>query len=857
MIAPRAPLAPEAPTTCWNEWIASDPVASSAVQRIDHVLGSHAVEDINRIALMSQEFLRDQGVLPANEAEASVHERAFPFDILPLPLAAGEWSALEAGLAQRVRAWNAFLGDIYGDQEILKAGVIPYEIVYDDPHFHRECVGVVAPQSSYVHIAAVDLVRSPNGKWIVFEDNISNPTGASYALQNRRVLGRIWPELMEGVAVESIFDFPSRLLETLQQAAPASTTGSRVVSLSPGVRNESYYDHTALARQMGIPLVRGEDLIVLDGQLFLKTIGGLERVDVLYRRFEGKFLDPVGFHADSSLGVPGLLSCLRQGTVTVANALGAGLGDNRALAGYLPQILEFYFSEQPLIDSVPILDLRDVDHRVQVFANRDRYVIKSAHSRNAGSVWHGGQLSPQEWGKLREHIEERPGHFIAQERVCFSTAPAWIDSNLKPRHVSLRTFVLNGPTVHVSPCVLTRVAAEADSLVVSSALGGSSKDTWVLRDEKRHGDRELVMRHTPRRMRLASRTAEAIYWIGRYAERIEATVRILRTVQQLRTENTLQTDPRTWSALWEALASATGHPTRFFKRASFQKDGGRTLPMYILLDERNPSSAYNSAMRLRENFQLVREALPPEMWTVVNRLTSHLRRLAEARRTARVRNLLQGVTLHDEVLDRLDELAGTSDKHMLHNDVRHFWNIGRHLERAVFTLQTTRQVFLKRGDEREAGTAVEDEINLDALLRMLAGQYAYRSSYRSRPVASQVAKLLLQDMEFPRSLLFGAKGVAYSLQRAFGDRPPIMAEKPSRHINHLVSELSFADITSYFVGEDELPTEGSKGCPSARARMKAFSDWLEGFDDRLAAFHALVSDHFFSHQAGAPAVDTE
>jgi uncharacterized circularly permuted ATP-grasp superfamily protein/uncharacterized alpha-E superfamily protein len=816
------------------------------MEHIDRVLGKFSPPEITRLSRAAQELLRDQGLVAIQDGRK---ENAASFDLLPVAIGIEEWAGIETGLSQRLRAWNAFLHDIHSGQEILKAGVVPYEIIYQDPHYHRECVGLRVSQDAYIHVAACDLIRGPGDRWWVLEDHLCNPTGASYAMQHRRVLSQIFPELMAGLPVAPVYDFPTRLLETLQAAAPIAASAARVVSLSPGMHHEAYFDHVSLARQMGIPLVQGSDLVVLDGELFLKTIGGLERVDVLYRRLEGREIDPVCFRPDSRHGIAGIVSCVRKGTISIANALGSALGDNRALAAYLPAMTEFYLSQQALLPTVPVLEMRDVDCREDAFDSRQKYLFKLVSERGSDTAWDGAKLDEPAWQILRERILKAPFEFVAQRHLPPGLCPVVGPNGERSfQPFTIRVFMLNGSPVHVSPAVWARVSDPAST--------PAGKDAWVLRShDKRPEPPALVMRQPTRRMRVGSRTAEAVYWIGRYAERMEATVRILRVVQQLRTEDSPLADPKAWTPLWEALAYATGHPTRFFTKATFQRTGEHALAHYILLDETNASSVMVCARLCRQNAQQVREAIPPEFWTVVNRLYMRLAFLAENSAAEHIRDLVTELSLHDELIETLDELSGASDKHMLHNDVRHFWNLGRHLERGIFTLQTMRQVFLKRTDDTVAGMAVQDDINLDALLRMLAGQYAYRSSYRSRPVAAQVAKLLMQDADFPRSLLFCLKSQQYALQRMFGDRPPPLAEMPLRHISHLVSELSFADMGQYFRPVEEPETRllsPSSITPPRRSRMRAFSDMLQATYDRLSTFHSLISDHFFSHQAGAP-----
>ena len=854
-----------------DEWRARRPGVSGVYDHIETVLSNNSAADLERLTRRAQEFMQEQGItfnLYDDRQEAPQNtERILPFDLFPLIIAADEWAQLEIGLIQRVKAWNALLRDLYGSQEILKAGVIPYDLIYSDPRYARECVGLKPVRDIYIHAAAVDLFRNAAGQWLVVEDQLSNPTGASYALQNRRALSQVCPQLMEGQEVTPIHHYATQLLETLQAVTPTGRSTARVVLLSPGIYNEAYYDHSSLARQMGIPLVTGGDLIVLDNHVYLKTIGGLERVEVIYRRLDSDYMDPITFRPDSLLGVPGLVSCVRKGTVTIANALGADIADNRALNAYMPGIVEFYLNEPMRLPSVQTLNCRDIDVRAQVYEHWDRYVVKAVTSRAAASVWVGKNLDEKARLDLRQRIEKNPAEYIAQPIVQFSTSPTWVGSSLEPRHVGIRAFILHQEKPVVTPCVLTRYAERAGSLVISSSAGGGSKDTWILRGsgslrEDAVREREPLLRNEGSRMPLGSRTAESLYWIGRYAERAEGSVRILRVIQQLRLEGATFQDPRSWQPLWDALASATGHSTRFFKRPTIQQP--LNLAQYILLDDENYASAIACIRRCRRNTQLIREAIPPEVWTVINALHLSLTNAAEKKHTAQVLERLHSLSLQEETLTRLDELSGSVEKHMLHNDAWHFWQIGRYIERALFTALTVRQVFLKRSDERPGGSPTAEDDNLDALLRMLAGQYAYRSSYHTRPLASQVAVLLIQDEDFPRSIAFCLEAIRHSLAATFGEKKKAHSDTPLHYCRHLLSELLFADVASYFPAqtteEGRIVTASGGGgesrlsaaAHSPRLRTRAFADWLQGIINRLFNLGTLVSDHYLNHQAATP-----
>ncbi len=837
---------------------------AASVNQLRGFFAGQGTETLDGLVRLSRRQMRDQGIAYGIGLEDAQEgsEAAFPFDLVPLPISPTEWETLSAGIAQRIRTWNAFLHDIFTGQEILRSGIVPYEIVYADPHYHRECVGIPLPRDVFVHVAAVDLLRDPAGQWCVMEDNISNPSGASYALQNRRVLSQVCPQVFQHQPVQPIYDYPAHLLETLQSVAPSSISAARVVSLSPGLSHPGYYDHGAMARQMGIPLVQGSDLIVLDSELYLKTIGGLERIDVLYRRLSGNQLDPVAFGQDSEFGVPGLVSCLRKGTLTVANAFGTGLGDNRALAAYLPAMLEFYFNESPILPTLPCHHLADVDQREHVFENWNQYVFKAVATRGKDSVWMGETLDETGWAALRGRMEARPADYIAQPRINFSTAPACVGGRLESRHISLRTFVLNDGEPRAVPVVLARVSPREDSLLVSSVSGGSSKDAWVLKGEGKEEPRRApapMMRHTPRRMHLASRTAEALYWTARYAERVEATVRILRVVQQLSLEATSPENAPTWAPLWEALASATGHPTQFFKRRSFQEQRGMDLARYVLLEDASEASAISSLRQCRRNAQLVREALPPEVWAVINRMYLHLALCVEEQLSPKVQTMLQDLTLHDELQSQLDELSGAVQKHLNRSDAWHCWRLGRSSEGAFFTLLGTRQVFSKRTDESIAHFIPQDG-NLEALLRMMAGQHAYRSTYRSRPTAAQVALLLLRDEEFPRSVASCLNEINDSFEGMFGQRPPALAEAPMRDAGRLLSEVRYADLARFFsqmepaYGLSQATEEGKRDAKPRATRMRSLADWLNRIVRKLGELNTRVADHLFEHQGDQPSV---
>jgi uncharacterized circularly permuted ATP-grasp superfamily protein/uncharacterized alpha-E superfamily protein len=798
----------------------------------------------------AQEMIAEQGLHVGTLTGGVQQSEHLPIDLFPYVIGATEWRHLQAGVAQRIRAWNAFLKDIYTSQEILKAGVVPFELIYEDPRYQRPCMNVPVMRNIFLNVTAVDLIRDQAGQWLVLDDHVANPSGAAYALQARRVLSQVSPELMEGQTVAPVHTYPTQLLETLQYVAPNGALAARAVLLTRGIEDETFYDHSLLARQMGIPLVQSGDLIVLDGELYLKTISGLEKVDVIYRRLHTESIDPVSFHTESRGGVAGLLSCVRNGTVSVANALGSGLIENRGLAVFLPKMVEFYLNEKTLLPPVPARLCSDVDVCEDVLDHLDRYVIRPTRQLPGEDGWVGSSLTEGQAKEIRHKLTKYGSRYVAQSLVEVADHPTWRAGLGEAAPVSLRLFALHGASIQVTPCALAMMTRldGAEGVYKLRELG--VKDTWILVDSHQPaplGPLEMVTRTSNRRMRLGSRAADCLFWIGRYAERCEATIVVLRVIQQLRLEGNTHQRPSSWNPLWEALANATGHPTSFFKRSSFRH--AAALAQYVLFDAANLSSAYACAKACRQNAQQVREAISPEVWNALNSLYTTFEEAAENPSSEPVQDQIESMELHDKLLRQLYELTGCVEKHMLHNDAWNFWQIGRHLERALFSIFTMRQVFLKLQNERTEGAGYcADTINLDALLRMLSGLYAYRSSYLTRPNACLVAKLLLQGEDFPRSVAFCLAGVRRALRNCFGERPDNHSAHLLHQCDNLLSELFLTDVRQFF----SLQENSSAATPPLSrdsAGPQNLADWLDSLSKRMLSMGTLMADFYVDQQA--------
>jgi uncharacterized circularly permuted ATP-grasp superfamily protein len=445
-------------------------------------LASVRPEELQRRQLDADRAFLTQGITFTVYGDEQGTERIFPFNLLPCILTAGEWTTLERGLAQRLTAINLFLKDIYNEGRILAEGVVPRELVFSCRHYRREMRGVKVHRDAYVSVAGTDLVRLEDGRFVVLEDNLRVPSGVSYMLANREVTKRVFPGLFSRYNVRPIAHYGQGLLATLRAIAPPTCPDPTIVVLTPGVGNSAYFEHAFLARGMGLPLVEGRDLLVHDTIVYMRTTSGLRRVDVIYRRVDDDFLDPLAFRADSHLGVAGLLNAFRSGHVAIANAIGTGVADDKAIYAYVPAMIRFYLSEEPVLENVQTYLLSNPADRSHVLEHLDTMVVKAVGESGGYGMLVGPHSTQAEREDFRSRIVADPRNFIAQPTLALSRAACFLQEGIEPRHVDLRPYVLYGERAMVVPGGLTRVALRKGSLVVNSSQGGGSKDTWVLLD---------------------------------------------------------------------------------------------------------------------------------------------------------------------------------------------------------------------------------------------------------------------------------------------------------------------------------------------------------------------------------------
>jgi len=464
----------------WDEMYAALSVRPQ-YEGVVEFLQQMSIDELNKREELAKRLFMSQGITFTVYSSGEGIEKIFPFDIIPRIITAAEWTFIESGIKQRLKALNLFLKDVYNNQFILKDGIVPVEMIYSCPHFMREMHGFPVPHDIYVHIAGIDLIRDHDGTFYVLEDNLRTPSGVSYMLENREITKRIFPDIIPRCNVRTVMEYPDILHRNLVALSPRQTAHPTIVVLTPGIYNSAYFEHTTLARLMGVELVEGRDLVVDNHRVYMKTTAGLQQVDVIYRRVDDDFLDPLVFQPASMLGVAGIMSAYRKGNVAIVNAVGNGVADDKAVYAFVPAMIRYYLNEEPILQNVPTYQLGDRGQMEHVFANMDRMVIKKTNGSGGYGMLMGNSASEEEIDKYKAEILRDPRQYIAQPIISLSTAPCYLNGRMKPRRIDLRPYALCGPDgIQIVPGGLTRVALREGSMVVNSSQGGGSKDTWVI-----------------------------------------------------------------------------------------------------------------------------------------------------------------------------------------------------------------------------------------------------------------------------------------------------------------------------------------------------------------------------------------
>ena len=763
----------------YDEAFRNDGGVRSSYAELFEALSGLGEDEFARRWSQAQRVIRDNGITYNVYGDPRGADRPWQLDPLPLLVSAMEWEALEQGLEQRGRLLDALLADIYGPCRLLGEGVIPPELVLGNPGYLRPLCGVPVLGAGRLHVYAVDLARGFDGRFWVLGDRTQAPSGAGYALENRIVVSRMLPQVFRDCRVERLAPFFRTLRDTLARLSPRNNDSPRIVLLTPGPYNETYFEHAYLARYLGYTLVEGGDLTVRDRCVHLKTLGGLQRVDVIVRRLDDLFADPLSLRSDSSLGIAGLVHAVRAGNVTVANALGSGLLENTAFLSFLPAACRALLGEDLRIPSVPTFWCGDPQSCDEVLARLPELVIKSGGQEPL----FGGDLESSELAELSAKIRARPSAYVAQERLGLSTAPAWNGEGVSPRHLSIRAFLSRRDDggFEVMPGGLTRVASSKDSIVVSMQRGGGSKDTWVLAS----GNPSELSLLRPPGLRvdivrsggdLPSRVADNLFWIGRYVERAEASARLLRSLLSRRVDDAEGRAPEVGAllvALEDVLELVRGTLTR--------TGGGLDAELARILvaahPPKTPSASIAAAYRAAG---VVRDRLSIDTWRVLGELY----RLVEQARARTDLALADALEIAGSLLIGFSAFAGLVMENMTHGPGWRFADIGRRIERGAFMVRLLRSTLV--------GT--DDPAVLDSVLETADSAITYRSRYPGIVAADAVLDLLLTDETNPRSIVYQLNALEDHVTRLpRAARTPLLVPE-SRIVLKALSLIRTADL---------------------------------------------------------------
>lgn len=763
-------------------------------------------------------------------------------DLFPRIIEASEWNTIERAVIQRLRTFNAFLADIYGPKNILHDGRMPINLVLGDLGFRREVHDLRVPDGNYIMKGAVDLIRGADGRWTVLEHHFSTPTGMSYVLQNRRLLAQGVPEFFDAVDVEPVSEASTRLAEAMR--ATSQKARPFLVSLAQSETNASYFEESFLARHMGMPLVKAADLLVRDSRLWVKTIAGLEPVDVVLRRIPSDQVDPIAFNQELFQGVPGFVNCVRANNLNVINAMGCGVADSRWMLRYSDFLTRYYLHEEPVLRTLETFNCIDPDQRSYVADKIGDMVVKPVHDallKDAPKDADGGV-------NYRTFFEEQPWNVVAQPYVLPSQVPRFEDGQFTPRSAVLRVFVIGGQVPFVLPGGLSLQAAEP-SAPLNLAENHSLKDTWVLKRNlpKVSTPFSLERELDPGDFPLGSRAAETLYWIGRYLDRAENTARMLLVLEEIGLDELSPRVQQSYWPLWRAAAAACGMNS-IAKRKAPPKSIAR-MTKKLLADLREPGSIVSTISAAASNADQVRDFISPEFWRVIHRLNSDIRAIAALKRPSAAR-LVDGCT---KTVDEIARALGTGIRTMQHDASWTFFVIGGLYERAVAMLTIVDHTLPVATYSQMDHLA--DDTDLTSLLRLMGCLDAYRREYRSRAYVDRVASLIWQNTTCTSSAYYCLKCIRGALAGLADVQPgePARRQPLDESLREILRELDGIPVQSLFPAR---ATELDKGQVSNTASPEAVAKRVAAQSKRLReateAVHGLIEDTYFNHQITPP-----
>jgi uncharacterized circularly permuted ATP-grasp superfamily protein/uncharacterized alpha-E superfamily protein len=777
-------------------------------------------------------MIHDNGITYNVYSDPQSTARPWPLDPIPLVMEPGEWKNIEAAIIQRAMLFNAMLADLYGPQELLREHKLPLELVFPNPAFLRPCWGIEPAGGTFLHMYAADLARSPDGQWWVLSDRTQTPSGAGYALENRLVTTRVLPDVFRNANVRRLAPFFQAYRDALQRLVPAQRENPRIVLLTPGPYNETYFEHAFLARYLGYTLVEGGDLTVRDCRVFLKTLGGLLPVDVIVRRQDDHFCDPLELRGDSMLGVAGLVQAVRAGNVAIANALGSGLAESPAYEAFLPGLCKLLLGEELKIPTVATWWCGQEAPLQYVLDHLDSLVLKPTFPAARSEPVFGANLSAAEKKSLLDRIRAAPDRWVAQERVALSTVPVWEENRLEPRHLVLRVYAVpSGGSYVVMPGGLARISRSLDSMVVSMQSGGGSKDTWVLGDAPAPPFTLLRPAKHPLEVSratfdLPSRVADNLFWLGRYTDRVESMVRVTRAILARFQEGDAVRAAGLNAGL--EILTALGHleEREVAEKEAPERERLSTAEREVLAmiyDPAAPNGLVSGIHQVRGVAWLLRDRISVDAWLILNQLDQQFSSAApaDAFRISAAQDRL------NHVIITLSAFSGLAMESMTRGDGWRFLDIGRRLERAA---QMTG--LLRHGLEADSpGLGV-----LEAILEMADSSITYRSRYLTSLQTDLVLDLLLVDEANPRSIAFQLARLKEHVDQLPVSHVSIRRPQEARQALALLTSVQLADVR-------ELGRTDDAGAATAREAL------LERLTGDLTLLSETISRAYFSHAA--------
>jgi uncharacterized circularly permuted ATP-grasp superfamily protein/uncharacterized alpha-E superfamily protein len=824
------------PDGVYDEMVDADGAVRPHWRYVANALGTLGLPALHDRWRDARRLLRESGATYNVYGDPQGLERPWLLDPIPVVISSDEWREIEDGLVQRAELLNLILRDLYGPQELLKQGLLPPELVFGHGGFLRPC----HPMPSQPHplvLYSADLVRGPDGRVHVLADRTQAPSGAGYALENRVVMSRVMPSLYRDSHVHRLSLFFQNVRASLAALAPRRRADPRVVLLTPGPLNEAYFEHTYLASYLGYTLARGGDLVVQDGRVYLRSVGRLAPVDVILRRVDDHYCDPLELFPGSRLGVPGLTEAVRRGTVAIANPLGASILENPALNVFLPAIAKYLLGHDLLLPSITTWWCGDPRERSRVLSQLDRFVIRPIYREPGGTPFFGELMPAAGRRALAERIRARPEAFVAQERVRFSSVPAVVASGIESRQAVIRTFLVARDDGYVvMPGALTRIAASTGSVIISNQAGGVSKDTWILatEPEKQVSLLPAVVRDPPAvagRAALPGGAADNLFWLGRYAERAEQAIRLVRTAMRLvRTEMDPGDPDRAWHAdVLEAVTHVTGtYPGFVGERGAVQRAHPVDELRAVVLDATRVGSVAFDLQATLGAAYAVRDRLSGDTWRIVNDVRVRLERFHDPSRSPRA-------DLEDELdalVTDLIAIFGLAQESMVRSQGWIFLDAGRRIERALLLITLLRATLVGRIEPQIEGQLLEAVLGVSESLTL------YRSAFHERPRLDRVLGLLLLDETNPRSLGYQIARLQASIAEIAHDDARVELADEERLILDAASTLRLSDLATLC---GELDADG---------RRLALHDLLAHVTSRLTRVSDVVTRHYFADLHG-------